>query len=150
MLVDGGDIMKRYIKGSLTSGYVGIWWILNDEVVADVVSLDDGYNNGSYIHYDEFKNHLTEWRRLMIGFDAEYQIPKGYKSLERGRVVYNLRTMCYEIVCSEIVSKNIELIREIAEAFELTNCRYDIVVDTHYHIAEITGNPALDEFEYGS
>ena len=141
--------MKRYIRGSLTSGYIGIWWLLDNEVIADLVSLDDGYNNGSFINYDESKNHLTEWRRLMTGFDAEYQIPKGYKSLERGRVVYNLRTMCYEIVCSEVVSRNIELLHKIVDAFELENCRYDIVVDSHYHVAEITGNPALDAFEYG-
>lgn len=52
--------MNKYIKGSLTSGYVGIWWIFNNEVIADLVSLDNGYNDGSFIHYSETKNHLTE------------------------------------------------------------------------------------------
>ena len=140
--------MKKYIKGSLTSGYVGIWWIFNNEVIADLVSLDNGYNDGSFIHYSETKNHLTEWRNLMKEFGAESQIPKGYKSIERGRVVYNIRTMCYEVVCSEFVSKDIDLIRKIVETFELANCRYDIVTDHHYHIAEITGNPTIDTFEY--
>ena len=141
--------MKKYIKGSLISGYVGIWWIFNNEVIADLVSLDNGYNDGSFIHYSETKNHLTEWRRLMNDFGARDQIPKGYKSIERGRVVYNIRTMCYEIVCSEIVSKDLNTLKKIIEAFELSSSRYDIVVDPHYHIAEITGNPAIDAFEYG-
>lgn len=141
--------MKRYIKCGVTSGYVGIWWVYNSEVIADLVSLDNGYNDGSFIHYDTSKNHLTEWRRLMNGFGAGDQIPKGYKSIERGRVVYNLRTMCYEIVCSETVSKDLDTLKKIIEAFELSSSRYDIVVDPHYHIAEITGNPAIDAFEYG-
>lgn len=141
--------MKRYIKCGLTSGYVGIWWIFNDAIIADLVSLDNGYNDGSFIHYSDTKNHLTEWNRMMHEANADDQIPKGFKSIERGRVVYNLRTMCYEIICSESVSHNLALLKKIVATVELTTCRYDIVEDSHYHIAEITGNPALDNFEYG-
>lgn len=141
--------MKRYVKASLTSGYVGIWWIHDKQVIADLVPLDHGYNDGSFIHYSDHKNHLTEWREMMQHSGLEELISKGYKSIERGRVVYNLRTMCYEIVCSELVAKDINQIKLILDVFELNNCRYDIVVDSHYHIAEITGNPSLDIFEYG-
>ena len=145
--------MKLYIRGSLTSGLVGIWWIYNsDVVIADARPLDDGFNDGNFVNYDEFKNHSTEWRKLVSTYlpeIADTLIPKGFKSIERGRVVYNLRTMAYEIVCSEKVYKDIEQRKLIVDAFELSNCRYDFIISPHYHIAEITGNPALDQFEYG-
>ena len=90
--------MKRYIRASLTSGLVGIWWIKDDVVIADAVDLDSGYNDGNFIHYDEVRNHTTEWSRLIREYfpdDADTIIRKGYKSIDRGRVVYNLRTQCY-------------------------------------------------------
>lgn len=145
--------MKRYIKSSTTSGLVGIWWIYKNTVIADYKSLDDGYNDGNYVQYDETNNHSTEWRRLISEYvpdNAEEMIKKGYKSLERGRVVFNLRTQCYEITCSQNVRDNINQCKMIVKAFDLTNCRFDFVVVDHYHIAELTGNPALDWFEYGS
>lgn len=145
--------MKRYIKASLTSGLVGIWWIKDDTVVADVKTLDEGYNDGSFINYDEKKNHTTEWRKLIkesFPDEADELISKGYKSLDRGRVVYNLRTQCYEVTCGDAIFNDLEKRRLLIDAFELSDCRYEFVnLGHHYHIAELTGNPALDEFEYG-
>lgn len=145
--------MKRYIKASSTSGFIGIWWIKDDIVIADYKTTDEGYNDGSFINYDQFKNHSTEWRRLIKEYfpdEADELIKKGYKSLDRGRVVYNLRTQCYEITCGDNVFNDIDTRKELVAAFNLQNCRFDFVnLGTHYHIAELTGNPALDQFEYG-
>ena len=144
--------MVKYVKGSLTSGCVGIWWLLDSKVIGNAIPLDSGYNDGNFIHYDNFKNHSTEWHTVLqeqAPDDCDTIYPKGFKSIERGRVVYNLRTMCYEIVCSEEVAINAEAIKSIVEFYDLSDCRYDIVTDRHYHIAELTGNPALDELEYG-
>lgn len=144
--------MKRYIRASLTSGLVGIWWIKDDIVIADVVDLDNGYNDGNFIHYNASRNHATEWSRLIREYfpnDADAIISKGYKSIDRGRVVYNLRTQCYEVTCGDSVFNDIEKRKLIVDEFDLSNCRYDFInVGTHYHIAELTGNPALDAFEY--
>ena len=51
--------MKRYVKGSLTSGLVGIWWIYNDQVISDLETLDGGYNDGNYIQYSATKKSLV-------------------------------------------------------------------------------------------
>lgn len=145
--------MKKYVKASLTSGLIGIWWIYNDIVIADPLPLDSGYNDGNFINYDEFKNHSTEWRRLIKEYlpnEADKMIPKGFKSLHRGRVIYNLRTQCYEVICGEDVFNSPEMRKMLVDAFDLNNCRYDFVnLGTHYHLAELMGNPALDAFEYG-
>ena len=145
--------MKRYVKGSFTSGYVGIWWIINGRIIGTLRDLDHGYNDGNYIQYDKDQNHLTEWSKIVreqVKNNPDEIIDKGYKSLERGRVIYNLRTCCYEITCSKKVSKDWDSIQAIIEFYELQHCRYDIVSLDHYYVAEITGNPELDRFEYGA
>ena len=145
--------MKRYVRASLTSGFIGIWWICGDDVIADMKTLDEGYNDGTFVNYDEFKNHSTEWRSIIkecYPNEAESIISQGYKSLDRGRVVYNLRTQSYEVTCGEDVFNSIAKRKMIVDAFSLRDCRYDFVnVGTHYHIAPLTGNPALDALEYG-
>ena len=144
--------MKVYIKGSLTSGLVGIWWIYGDKVIGKSVPLDSGYDDGRYIHYDDFKNHSTEWKSVLqeqIPEKFEELYPQMFKSIERGRVVYNIRTQSYEIICSEEVAKNPELIQKIVDSYELANCRYDVYADRHYHVYKLTGNPTLDGMEYG-
>ena len=122
-------------------------------MIADAAVLDDGYNDGNFIHYDDYKNHSTEWRRLIHDYFPEESsdiIRKGYKSLDRGRVVYNLRTQCYEVTCGDSVFNDIEKRKLIVDEFDLANCRYDFInLGTHYHTAELTGDPALDAFEYG-
>lgn len=144
--------MKRYIKASLTSGLIGIWWIYNDTVIADYKTLDDGYNDGNFINYDEKKNHATEWNKLIKEYfpeQAEEIIALGYKGIERGRVIYNLRTQAYEVTCSQEVYKDSKQRKLIVDAFELNDCRYDFFALRHYYVAKLTGNPALDQFEYG-
>ena len=144
--------MKRYIKASLTSGLVGIQWLYNT-VIADTKSLDSGYNDGNFINYDQFKNHATEWRLLVNQYfpeEANDIIRKGYKSIDRGRVIYNLRTQCYEVTCGQDVFDDLNKRKLIIKTFDLNNCRYDFInLGTHYHIAELTGNPALDAMKYG-
>lgn len=143
--------MKRYIKSSTTSGLVGIWWIYNDQVVADVKTLDEGYNDGNYINYDEIKNHQTEWRRLITQYipkNASELVLKGYKCIERGRVIYNLRTQCYEVICSEPVFNSESDRQLLLDAFDLKGCRYDFVPLHHYFKLELTGNPAIDSIYY--
>lgn len=141
------------MQKSTISGLVGIWWIYNNQVIADALPLDSGYNDRSYIHYDENRNHLTEWSRLIKNSlppdEASSVISEGYKSLERGRVLFNIRTRCYEVICSEAVYKDLDLRNLIVDYFELRGCRYDFIQESHYHIAKLTGNPALDQFEYG-
>lgn len=144
--------MKKYIKASLDSGMVGIWWLYNDTVIGEIVPLDSGYNDGYFIHYDNFKNHMTQWGTVLqeqLPDKADELYPKRFKCLERGRVVYNIRTMSYEILCSEKISKDMDALKSVINAFSLNGCRYDIVADHHYYVTEPTGNPAIDDFEYG-
>lgn len=151
MYNERGDQMKRYIKASSTSGMIGIWWYYNGHVLYDMKSIDDGYNDGSYISYDDVKNHSTEWRSVVTKFfpkEAKEIISKGYKGLERGRVIYNLRTQSYEVTCSNAIREYAEARKAIVDVFDLRGCRYDFIALNHYYLAELTGNPAVDDLNY--
>ena len=72
-------------------------------------------------------------------------IAKGYKSIERGRVIYNTATMVYEITCSQNLINNTDFRKNIVNYFNLSESRYEFVLLNHYHKIELTGNPAFDE-----
>ncbi len=143
--------MYKYVKASVNSGFIGIWWITDDnQIIADMLPLDNGYNDGNYIQYDEFKNHMTEWRRLVTTSfeDPDPYLKLGYKGLERGRVIYNLRTRAYEVTCSSAIFKDSDKRRAIVDAFDLNRCRYDFVPLSHYFLCPLTGNPEIDNMNY--
>ena len=143
--------MKRYIKASYTDGLIGIWWIYGDEIIGKCVPLDDGVEDRGFIQYSDTKNHLTEWRDVVtnqLPESAQSIVNKGFRCIERGRVLYNIRAQVYEIICSEAVANNSGLIGKIAEEFEISDKRYDVITDPHYRVFQLTGNPALDNFEY--
>ncbi len=71
---------------------------------------------------------------------------KGYKSLERGRVIYNTATMMYEITCSARMIHNTNFRKNIVDYYLLSDNRFEFVQLNHYYKVELTGNPILDEF----
>lgn len=146
-------LIHKYVRGSTTSGLIGIWWATDDLSIFGVThTLDEGYNDGIYIQYSDTENHLSLWKRVVYEvFDkpqADEIYKLGYKGLERGRVIYDLRTQCYVVTCSEAMLNNIEFRQEIKKFFELGGCRVDFEALSHYSKLPLTGNPAIDQFIY--
>lgn len=141
------------IKESRTSGLVGIWWYTDTgDIWAFTKDIDHGYNDGNYIQYSGTENHSILWKKVVrqnVSNNPDFTYSKGYKSLERGRVIYNLRTQCYEVTGSKEQLADREFREKCVDYFNLNNCRYDFVPLSHYYKAEITGNPSVDEFNYG-
>lgn len=146
--------MKRLVTASITDGLVGIWWYTPlNKFWSFKKDIDTGYNDGNYIQYDKEDNHLSLWKSAVNNnlddtklIDSVYA--KGYKSFERGRVIYNIRTHCYEILCSSIMYRNSEFRNAILDEFNLRHCRYDFIPMQHYQKVKLTGNPELDKFYY--
>ena len=94
--------MKRYIKTPITAAYkeglVSIWWYTDDGEFWDFsTTTDDAVENHGYLQYSNTENHMTLWRKAVNTFiedtaKRDEVIAKGYKPLERGRIVYNIRT----------------------------------------------------------
>jgi hypothetical protein len=149
--------MKLYVKtvdseeSVPDSGYVGIWWIYDNKVIGEYCPVDEGVEDRGYIQFSKTKNHVTEWEIIIKEQlpEAIDLIPNGYRSIERGRVVYNIRSQVYEIICSQAIAADASAIDLIAKEFAIAHTRYDVIPSSHYCVPTLTGNPALDNFDWG-
>lgn len=150
--------MKKLIKTPITAAYkeelVSIWWYTDDGEFWDFSTTTDyAVENHGYLQYSNTDNHLTPWKKAVNTFveDASRRneiISKGYKSLERGRVVFNIRTQCYEVICSSTLVNDPAFRKACVAYFNLSGNRYDFEALSHYSKQKLTGNPALDSFYY--
>ena len=145
-------ISSKYLKESRGDGLVGIWWYTGTDIIGVSKPVDDAEIDGPYVQYSNTENHLTLWRKVInsnfSSTEADNIISKGYKSLERGRVIYDLRTRTYLVTCSNNVVNNIEFRKKIIAYFNLSDDRVDFEPLSHYRKVELTGNWALDNFGY--
>lgn len=147
--------MKRYIPSSKQKitheGNVGIWWFYNNKVIGEGCPVSDGVDDRGYIQFSLTDNHITLWEKVIREQlpEAIDLISKGYRSIERGRVVYDLRSQVYEIICSHTLASDENAIKLIAKEFDIEDLRYDVIPSSHYYIPTYTGNPTLDNFDYG-
>lgn len=138
--------MKMYSKSSRSNGQIGIWWYTdNKDIWAKLKPTDQGYLDGVYYQYENTTDPLNAWKQN----EAPKLISKGYKSLESGRVIYNTATQCYEVICSKELVNDKEFRDKLVAAFNLSGNRVEFNALSHYYKSELTGNPALDSFEYG-
>ena len=146
------QIPSNYIKESRGDGLVGIWWYTGTDIIGVAKSVDDGEIDGPYVQYSNTENHLTLWRKVINSnfspIEAKDIIAKGYKYLERGRVIYDLRTRTYLVTCSNNLVNNIEFKNKIIPYFNLNSDRVDFEPLSHYRKIELTGNSELDNFKY--
>lgn len=147
--------MKRYIRAveseSLPTGNVGIWWFYDNTVIGEYCPIEEAVDDRGYLQFSKTKNHITEWESIIREQlpAAINMIPKGYRSIERGRVVYDIRSQIFEIICSQEIEENENAIKLIAKEFDISGQRYDVIPSSHYYIPTLTGNPALDNFDFG-
>lgn len=147
--------MKRYIRTieekPQHEGNVGIWWYYNGKVVGLYCPLSESIEDKNFLQFSVTKNHITEWESIIKEQlpEAIDLIPKGYMAIERGRVVYDPRAMVYEIICSQAIASDEQAIQKIAEESEISDLRYDVIPSSHYYVPTLTGNPALDNFDFG-
>lgn len=145
--------MVRLAEG-YKDGFVAIWWYTDSGEFWDFSkSLDDAEDDHGYLQYSLTKNHASLWRTTVkdhISSDNEQKkiISRGYKSIERGRIVFNVRTQSYEIICSDSLASDPNFRKKCVEYFNLSGNRYDFYPLTHYSKQELTGNPALDSMYY--
>jgi hypothetical protein len=93
---------------SPTQGYVGIWWAYNNHVDKYACRLNSGFIEDGYVRFIHSE-----------GSD----IP----GVETGEVVYDIRSQVYEIICNHTLAVNADIIRQVAEGFNISDLRYDII-----------------------
>ena len=141
------------INESYKEGLVGIWWYYNNEFWAFTKTLDDAVDDHGYLQYSVTENHLRLWRAALDRFVKDTNLRtdllnKGFKSVERGRVIYNIRTQSYEVICSNELVNDITFRNNCINYFNLKGNRVDFFALPHYYKLNLTGNPALDSSYY--
>lgn len=141
------------ITASYKQGFVSIWWYIDDGEFWDVsCTLDDAVESYGYLQVSNTDNHMNLWRKVVNSYaspdDADRIIAKGYKSIERGRIVFNIRTQAYEIICSESLVSDKQFRDDCIDYFNLRGNRYTFEALNHYYKQALTGNPTLDALYY--
>ena len=146
--------VNRHLKEGYRAGLVAIWWYTDDGEFWDFSkTLDDAEQDYDYLQYSKTKNHLNLWKLATDTYVKDKTIrkniyEKGYKSIERGRVIYNIRTQTYEVICSKALVDDIDFKNKCIEHFNLTGNRVDFESLNHYYKIELTGNPSIDKFYF--
>lgn len=149
-------MINRPIMASRGDGLVSIWWYTDDGEFWDFsIPMESGFEQFGYVQYSGTENHMTLWRRAVRDHisDPKKQdeiISRGYKSYERGRIIYNVRTQCYEITCSDALFNDMDFRDSCIKYFNISGSRYEFAKLNHYSKQCLTGNPTLDSMYYDS
>ena len=102
-------IMKRYPTCQLTSeGYVAIWRYddAQNKIICDKCLVSEGVEDRGYVQYSKSENHMNSFR-----------------------VVFDIRTQCYQIICSSAIASDKKVIKLIAEECNLLDKQVMIARD---------------------
>lgn len=107
---------------------IGIFWIIeNNKFILDTCPFGEGEDIvGDWINHS---GHHPFWER----YSKEHYIPYDYTHYPRGRVIYNKKTKKFKIVSSKGVIKDMNIVKKLARAFNLTE--YVLSSDAHYEKA---------------
>lgn len=108
---------------------VGIYWVVKNELVFDMVSLDDAEPYGDALqhggHYD--------WHDALVPATKSERLLKRlpYEYWPRGRVVYFTLRNLFRIYISPRITQGI--VADIVYLFGLSEQLYEIEYDDHYN-----------------
>lgn len=107
---------------------VGIFWLLDGELIFDVTLVSSGEPYGDCVGHA--KSHIAFWSELhrsrMIPLDVEYEDPP------RGRVVFNVKTRQYVVYADKCIRAKRSVVRRIIREFSLPTEFTVISGDEHY------------------
>lgn len=142
-------IIKETIRDN---EFVGIWWYTDSgEVWGLLKPTEEAVPYEGYLQYDAIKNHISEWRKVLNAFcknqdEINSYISKGYRSLERGRVLFDIANQCYKVTCSKNLVNDNRFKSKIISYYGLDFNKVVFEALDHYCKIAYTGNPALDRF----
>ncbi len=108
---------------------VGIFFVVNNEVLFDAVPLQNGEKYGNFIEYG---GHYDFWEKLIPNNAIEQAFKdRAYDAYPRGRVVYFIREQKFRLYADKCLNSNDLLL--VKKVFELKNAVR--TQDEHYQCA---------------
>ena len=134
---------------------LGIWWYVDGQFWGTNCEFDKGTEKAGYIYpsVNYFEGHAQSWSRevkkhIKDNKSAEEVISKGFRSQERGRVMFNLKLGVFEVTCSKELVNDTEFKTRLREYFNLKEQRVRFEAYDHYGICCLTGNSFADSNYY--
>lgn len=114
---------------------VGIFWIINDQVIAftedaRTVKMVNGFKDTDLDHY-----HV--WPKLKIHGD--------YTARPRGRVIYRAQDDKFLVYLPSTLVKDKKTILKILREFSIPTSKFIVVTDAHYEMDEISSLSPFDD-----
>ena len=101
---------------------VGIFWIVDDKLIAKKVSLSEIEEVNGF--KDSGLSHFFEWEKM--GFDIDE-----YDKFPRGRIVYDVFNNKFLIYAAKKIIKNKNYRQLILDFFNIKE-NYEFIYDEHY------------------
>ena len=119
--------MKQTTTASKPEARVGIFWIVDGELLIDSTLLSEAEE------YDDFRIHPRDHISVWETFQQNGTVPREveYEESPRGRVMFDTRTKRFTLLADHCILKDKILVRKIMQALHLPrNAQLD--EDSHY------------------
>jgi len=117
-------IINRSVK-------VGIFWLVNNTIVGDVVELDEALPYGDALQYG---GHYEFWEKLKAGNDAEHKFKShAYDYYPRGRMVCFPKCQTVRLYVDHCM--NDDAVNSALAFFSPQGYEVEIDTDDHYRCA---------------
>ena len=119
--------MKQTTKESKPEARVGIFWIVDGELLIDSTLLSEAEE------YDDFRIHPRDHISVWETFQQNHTVPADieYEEFPRGRVIYNTKTQRFRFLADKCILREKSVVRKIMLALHLPrNTQLD--EDSHY------------------
>ena len=126
------DEMKT--NGLKPEARVGIFWVVNGEMLIDSTPLSEAEPYGDYLTHP--RGHAEVWEQYQqtgaVPSDMEYE------ESPRGRVMYNTKTRRFTLLADGCILKDKILVRKIMQALHLSR-NTELGADSHYRCSSCSG-----------
>jgi hypothetical protein len=138
---------SRKASKAATEPRLGIFWLVNGELLTDSLPLRECENDGDFRNYPG--SHIDVWRQWQrIG---KAPVESVYEEYPRGRVTQNAKADTYALLADKCILKHKDLIAAIRREFHLPKKtsvggdKTSVGGDSHYRCFHCLHGNALDE-----
>jgi hypothetical protein len=126
--------MKQTTKESKPEARVGIFWIVDGELLIDSTLLSEAEE------YDDFRIHPRDHISVWETFQQNGTVPREveYEESPRGRVMFDTRTKRFTLLADHCILKDKILVRKIMQALHLSR-NTELGADSHYRCSSCSG-----------
>jgi hypothetical protein len=126
--------MKQTTTASKPEARVGIFWIVDGELLIDSTLLSEAEE------YDDFRIHPRDHISVWETFQQNGTVPREveYEESPRGRVMFDTRTKRFTLLADHCILKDKILVRKIMQALHLSR-NTELGADSHYRCSSCSG-----------